>query len=332
MKNTKTRIGVLGCAKIARRSMLPAIKELSDDFDLIAVASRDSSKAIEFAKEFKCEAIFGYDQMIQREDIDAIYIPLPTGLHYEWIGKAISFGKHVYAEKSFASSAQQAKLLITSAEKKDVAIMEGFMFLYHRQQNIVASMIEGGELGELRHFYGYFGFPPLPETDFRYDEELGGGALMDAAGYPLRAAHFFCGDSLKVRAATLFSDAVSNSSLWGSAFLSNGMGLGASIAFGFDNSYQCKYEIWGSKAKVRLDRAYTPAPNFSPNLVLENSSGSRVLSIPPDNHFVGAMRRFRFLILNSHDRAENNQCILNQSQSLDDIKRIANLNFPIRVI
>ncbi len=327
MKHAKTRIGVLGCARIARRSVLPAIKELSEDFDLVAVASRDFSKANEFSKEFECEPIVGYERIIEREDIEALYIPLPTGLHYEWISKAISFGKHVYAEKSFASSTEQTRNLIKNAEIHNVAIMEGYMFLYHRQQSIVKKMIESGELGELRHFYGCFGFPPLIDTDFRYDKNIGGGVLMDAAGYPLRAAHLFCGDSLIVQAATLFLDPLSNVSHWGSAFLSNEKGLGASIAFGFDNVYQCRYEIWGSKAKIAANRAYTPGPDFSPSLIVENSLGRTEISVLPDNHFVGAMRKFRSLIVNPHERLDVNISILKQSQSLDDIGRLASIKY-----
>ena len=323
MSRSKTRIGVLGCAKIARRSVIPAILELANDFELVAVASRNITKANEFAKEFGCEAIAGYDNIINCDDIDALYVPLPTGMHHEWVGKAIAAGKHVYVEKSFASTSAQTRSLIAAATTNKVALMEGYMFLYHRQQALVHSMIGEGQLGDLRHFYGCFGFPPLPTDDFRYQEELGGGVLMDAAGYPLRAARFFCGESLVVQAATVSRDPNKGNSLWGSAYLSNGEGLGASIAFGFDNAYQCRYEIWGSYGKITAERAYTPGPSFSPRLIFEAANGARVIDVEPDNHFVGAMMEFRNLVTDSSFRHVQYQQILSQSQAIEDIRGLA---------
>ena len=93
----KLRIGVLGCANIARRSVIPAIKSIAE-FELLAIASRTKEKAEGFAQEFNCEAIHGYQELIDRKDIDVIYMPLPTGLHEEWSVKALEAGKHILIE------------------------------------------------------------------------------------------------------------------------------------------------------------------------------------------------------------------------------------------
>jgi predicted dehydrogenase len=323
MPNNKIRIGILGCAKIARRSMIPAIRQLADDFELVAVASRDVAKALELAAEFDCEAIVGYEQMIERRDIDALYVPLPTGLHAEWIGKAIAAGKHIYAEKSFAPSIAESTVLVDAARARDTSLMEGYMFLYHRQQTVVAELLKEGVIGELRHFHGSFGFPPLPSDDFRYDEVIGGGVLMDAAGYPLRAAHHFLGDEMQVLAASVHRDPARGTSMWGSAYLGNRDGLGASVAFGFDNAYQCRYEFWGSRGKLVAERAYTAGPGFSPRLTVETAEGIREILVEPDNHFVAAMREFRETILSSQRRARHYDEILRQSQALERIRTFA---------
>ena len=112
----KIRIGVMGCAAIAKKSVIPAILALPEQFELVAIASRTSEKAEEFAALFGCEAVTGYDYLLQL-DIDAVYIPLPTGLHEEWINKALLAGKHVYAEKSIASSFDSAKSMVENAKK-----------------------------------------------------------------------------------------------------------------------------------------------------------------------------------------------------------------------
>ena len=318
----KIRIGILGCAKIARRSMVPAILQLKDRFELLAVASRDAEKANEFAREFSCEALTGYAALVARPDIDALYVPLPTGLHLEWVGKAIAAGKHVYVEKSFASTFAQSEKLIASARHAQVTAMEGYMFQYHRQQAVVADWLREGLIGEVRHFHGSFGFPPLPEDDFRYDDALGGGVLMDAAGYPLRAAHRILGDDLEVGAATVRRGKKGGAAIWGSAFLANKAGVGASIAFGFDNFYQCRYELWGSRGKLVAERAYTAGASISPRLLLESVDGGRELLVEPDNHFVAALRAFSEAITEPERREELYRQILVQSRSLQKISEL----------
>ena len=313
----RIRIGILGCAKIARRSMAPAILQLKDRFELLAVASRDAEKASEFAREFTCEAVTGYAALVARPDLDALYVPLPTGLHREWVGRAIAAGKHVYVEKSFAPTLAQTEELVASARHAAVAVMEGYMFQYHRQQAVVAGWLRQGLIGEVRHFHGSFGFPPLPADDFRYDDALGGGVLMDAAGYPLRAAHRLLGDDLEVHGAAVHRG--SGTALWGSAFLANPSGVGASIAFGFDNFYQCRYELWGSRGKLVAERAYTAGAAFSPRLLLESVDGGRELLVEPDNHFVAALRAFSQAITEPKHREELYQQILVQSRSLQKI-------------
>lgn len=323
MEIKPVRVGVMGAAKIARRSVVPALLQLPTHFELIAVASRDAAKAAAFASEFSCESVSSYAALLAREDIDAIYMPLPTGLHAEWISQAIAAGKHVYAEKSFASTAGETEGLIDAARRRGVALMEGYMFLYHRQQAVVAGWLQEGLIGELRHFHGSFGFPPLAADDFRYDETIGGGAVMDAAGYPLRAAFHFLGDELSVQGAGLRRCPRTGASLWGSAFLTHPNGLGASIAFGFDNHYQCRYELWGSKGKLVAERAYTPSPVFAPRLTLETAEDRREVAVDPYDHFVGAWLAFAQAIGDPAHRADQYRQTLVQSRALQSIKDLA---------
>jgi predicted dehydrogenase len=323
MQHDKVRIGILGCAKIARRSMAPAILQLPDRFELVAAASRDAAKASAFAGEFGCQPVTGYAELLARDDIDALYVPLPTGLHLEWVGRALAAGKHVYVEKSFAANHAQAEQLVAAARAQQCAAMEGYMFLHHRQQQVVAEWLQAGAVGELRHFHGSFGFPPLPADDFRYDAVLGGGALLDAAGYPLRAAHLFLGPDVAVRAATLRPLPAQGASIWGSAFLSDGAGVGASIAFGFDNFYQCRFELWGSRGKLVAERAYTAGPGFSPRLTLETADGLREQLVAPDNHFVAALSAFADAVADPAVRESQYRQILAQSRALQRLQDLA---------
>jgi predicted dehydrogenase len=201
--------------------------------------------------------------------------------------------------------------------------MEGYMFLYHRQHAQVKAWLQQERIGQLRHVHAAFCFPPLPSGDFRYDEVVGGGVLMDAAGYPLRACRMLMGEQMQVVAAALQRRA-DGGSLWGSAYLRSAVGgLGASICFGFDNHYQCRYEVLGSRGKIVAERAYTPAPTFSPRLTLETADGSEHVDVPPDNHFVQALLEFHRTIGDEALQARHRREIVVQSQGLQQIAELA---------
>jgi len=314
-------IGVLGCANIAMRSVIPAIQCLPEYYKLVAVSSRTTEKANEFAGKFGCEAVTGYDYIVNRKDIDALYIPLPIGLHKEWINKALRAGKHVYAEKSMALSLSDAMDMTVNARSNKLALMEGYMFQYHSQHQLVFSLLKSGLIGEIRHFASRFGFPPLDGSDFRYDDKMGGGAIMDAAGYTVRSVHFILGKEYKVRAATLKFDNEKKTNIYGSAFMCNGKGIGASLSFGFDNYYQCLYEIWGQKGKITAERAFTPKCDFSPKIIVEKPEGSEIIEATPDNHFVKSLLEFYKVIINNEKREKHYSDILLQSESLDLIRK-----------
>lgn len=310
----------MGCAAIAERSIIPAIQKLSDKFELVCIASRTEDKALQFSKQFSCKAIFGYEKLLN-EDIDAIYLPLPTGLHDEWIMKALEKGKHVYAEKSITYTFESANEMVNLSKKSNLALMEGYMFQYHPQHDIVKSMISDGEIGELRCFRSSFCFPPLGDDNFRYDNKIGGGVLYDAAGYPLRAAHFILGSNFKVTSAALYKDKNFGTEIYGSAFLKNNNGMGAQITFGFDNYYQCNYEILGSNGKITVNRAFTPGPNFSPTILVEkNGEENKLIEIGPSNHFENSMSEFHRIINVKEARGKHYNEILIQSRSLELIK------------
>ena len=312
------RIGVMGCATIAERSVIPAIMALPNYYKLVAIASRTKEKANKFANKFNCEAVTGYDVLIARDDIDAIYMPLPTGLHLEWIIKTLEAGKHIYAEKSIADNFMSAKQMIDLATKKKLALMEGYMFQYHLQHQKIFKLLQEDVIGDIRHFSASFGFPPLSENNFRYDKKIGGGALLDCAGYVVRAAFFVLKQKLEVKAASIYYNPRSNSSIYGSAFMRGEKGIGASLSFGFDNYYQCNYVIWGSKGKITVQRAFTPKPMEETYLILETIEGSQQITMESDNHFMKAFIEFYKTITDGGMDRHYSE-ILEQSEALDEV-------------
>jgi len=315
------RVGVMGCASIAQRSFIPAIL-ISENTRLVAVASRSGEKADEFAAQFGCDAITGYDNLLERPDIDAIYMPLPTGLHEEWVSRSLAAGKHVLVEKSFAMDLASAQKMIQLARSSNLLVMENFMFLYHSQIDFVKDLIKAGEIGDLRSFRSAFGFPPLDENNFRYNKVLGGGVLLDAAAYTIRASQLFLGDDLEVKAASLVKPEGAEVEIYGGAYLSSAGGAFSEVSFGFDNFYQCNFELWGSRGKLTAQRAFTSGPDFKPTITVETQGERLDHQLEADNHFVNLLAEFSNCI-DTGDFESKYREIENQSRLLDQVRQIA---------
>ena len=317
------RIAVLGCASVAERLMIPAIKS-AGVFELTAIASRNISKAEAFTKKFGGEPLGSYEALIDRPDIDAVYIPLPTGLHADWAGKALASGKHVLLEKSLASNLSEVLDLVALAKKNNLALWENFMFEHHSQMQFITSKINDGTIGELRCVRAAFGFPPFPDKEnIRYKKALGGGALLDAGAYTVKISQLILGKGLEVKAANLAYDNEHGVDMFGGAFLSNQHGLFSEIAFGFDNYYQCSLELWGSKGKLTADRVFTAAPGVQPKVVIEKQNERHELTLPADNHFVKILKVFHESII-ANQYESNHEKLISQAKIIQNIFDYAN--------
>ena len=118
------KVGILGCANIAKRSLIPAFAKHAA-FEVVAIASRTPEKASDLAAQYNCMAC-DYDGLIIAPDVELIYCPLPTGLHHEWVKKALVAGKHVLCEKSLACNLSEAEDLVATARKNSRFLMESF--------------------------------------------------------------------------------------------------------------------------------------------------------------------------------------------------------------
>ena len=291
-------IGVIGCAAIADRFLIPAIKALPAMYSLVGVASRDTAKALQFSGKFGTEAYFGYDSLLESGQLDAVYMPLPNSMHKEWLEKALHRNLHVLVEKSLSCSYDDALYLNILAKGNNLVLVENFQFRFHSQLAAIKKLLSDGVIGELRCLRSAFGFPPFPDADnIRYQKQLGGGALLDAGAYPIKIAQCFLGQELAVEAANLTFQADKEVDIWGGAYLKQKGGAAfAEIAFGFDNFYQCNLELWGSKGRISTNRIFTSPPGYAPEITVETTSGNQLLTLAPDHHFENMLRHFHQLV------------------------------------
>lgn len=277
------RIGVLGCADIARRRMLPAIAG-RPELELAAVASRDPDRAAKVAADHGCAAVTGYQRLLDEQDgIDAVYVPLPTALHAQWARRALLAGKHVLVEKPLAIEPATAQAVVALARARGLVLMENFMFLHHRQQAEIRGLLADGAIGELRSMSAVFGIPPRPPLDIRYVAELGGGAVLDQGVYPLRLAQYFLGPDLAVVGACLRMDLARGVDVAGAVLLVSPSGVTAQLTFGMDHGYRSSYRLWGAAGQIVVERAFTPPPSHRASVLVDTPAGRRELSLEPDD-------------------------------------------------
>jgi predicted dehydrogenase len=195
------RWGVLSTAKIARDQLLPAIAD-ADNGVLAAVASRDAGKARALADRFGAPHAFGsYEELLASDEVDGVYIPLPTSQHVEWAARAAEAGKHVLVEKPLALRAEDIAPLIEIRDRKKVLICEAFMVFYHPQWIKVRELVAGGAIGRLRHVQGAFSYFNVDPGNMRNQLDLGGGALPDIGVYPTVATRLVTGqEPLRIQA------------------------------------------------------------------------------------------------------------------------------------
>jgi predicted dehydrogenase len=199
--SAQVRIGILGAANIAPMALIKPAKE-GAEVVVTAVAARDSSRAQAFATKHGIARVHeSYEALIADPDLDAVYNPLPNGLHGRWTRAALAAGKHVLCEKPFTANATEAREIAELAAQSDRVVMEAFHYRYHPLALRVEEIIASGELGKLERVQTAMCFPLRKFSDIRYNYSLAGGATMDAGCYAVHMARTFGGGTPEVVSA-----------------------------------------------------------------------------------------------------------------------------------
>ncbi|KZP30646.1 NAD(P)-binding protein, partial [Athelia psychrophila] len=189
------RFGILGAANIAPNALiLPARNH--PEMVVYALAARDAKKAEAYAQKHKIEKVYsgahGYQDLLDDPMVDAVYNPLPNGLHFEWTMKALAAGKHVLLEKPSADTADETRQMFELAERKGLVLLEAFHYRFYPAIARVKDILDSGELGPIKTMYGSFALPQgfVGADDINFQYALGGGALIGCGCYPLNALRY----------------------------------------------------------------------------------------------------------------------------------------------
>jgi predicted dehydrogenase len=196
------RIGILGAARIAPGAVVKPSRVV-DGVKVTAVAARDRTRAEAFASKHGVERVAeSYQALVESPDVDAVYNPLPNGLHAEWTERALAAGKHVLCEKPFTSNAAQAEhVAAIAAAHPELVVMEAFHYRYHPVAERVRTIVASGELGPLRDVETAMCIPLPFRKDIRYQYDLAGGAVMDVGCYAIHMLRHATGDEPTVKRA-----------------------------------------------------------------------------------------------------------------------------------
>jgi predicted dehydrogenase len=209
MPPSRCRWGILGTANIARKNY-KAIGN-SGNSDLAAVASRDRSRAEQFIRECQADvpltpapaACASYQELLERKDVDAVYIPLPTGIRKEWVIRAAESGKHVLCEKPCAMNSADLKAMLEACWKNKVQFMDGVMFMHSARLPLMRRTLDEQTIGQVTRITSQFSFKASGDFlagNIRVSSDLEPlGCLGDLGWYNIRLTLWVMNETLPER-------------------------------------------------------------------------------------------------------------------------------------
>ena len=182
------RIGILGAARIAPAAAIKPARNVQEA-TIGAVAARDRARADAFASKHGIPRVHNsYADLVADPDLDAIYNPLPNGLHAEWTIAALEAGKHVLCDKPFTANTKEAEDVAAVASRTGLVVMEAFHYRYHPLAQRMRDIVDSSELGATQRVETALCFPLPKFSDIRYQYDLAGGAIMDVGTYAVHMA------------------------------------------------------------------------------------------------------------------------------------------------
>jgi predicted dehydrogenase len=285
------RIGILGAARIAPMALIRPAAQV-EGVRVEAVAARDVGRAKKFAAKHGIPKVHAsYRDLLADPDVDAVYNPLPNGLHCEWTIRALEAGKDVLCEKPMASNAEEAEQMADAAKRTGRVLAEAFHWRYHPLSLRARDIAQSGELGALRHVEAALCIPlPFP-NDIRFRFDLAGGATMDTGCYTINMVRVLSGAEPEVVSAVakLRSPQVDR---WMQAELAFPDGVSGRITCSLFSSTLLKISarVVGERGELRF---FNPiAPHLLGRLTVKTPEGTRRESGGGDATYTHQLRAF----------------------------------------
>jgi predicted dehydrogenase len=285
------RIGVLGAAKIVPNALTKPAKAV-DGVEVTALAARDPDRARAFATKHGIPRVLdSYQALVDDPDVDAVYVPLPNGLHGRWMLAALAAGKHVLCEKPFTANAAEAEEVAAAAEASGLVVMEAFHWRYHPLAQRMVDIVRSGELGDVHHVETAMCFPLAKRGDIRWQLALAGGSLMDTGSYAVHWARTLVGEEPEVvgAAAKLRSPGVDRYLRVDLRFPGGATGR-ATASMWSSRVLRLSARVHGSEGTLSVLNPI--APQYGHRMTVRTAAGKRREKVAGDSTYVHQLRAF----------------------------------------
>lgn len=279
----KIKWGVLGTAGIAKSCTIPGMMQ-AENCELYAIAGRDPRKVDEFKNEFGfTKSYTDYDELLHDEEIQAVYLPLPNHLHYEWVMKAIEAGKNILCEKPLAPTAEQAAELFDAAKKKGVFLMEAFAYLHTPYIDALKKEIHNKTIGDVSYIETAFLTSSYHLTNIRMQKECFGGATYDLGCYCTSIIlRMLEKEPITVQGVAEYSD--EQVDVLTTAIMNFGDGVRANFTCGMNFEKEMSYRfdrlyIHGSKGYIKSDTEFNQEGELSYKICVDGKEELKIVSV-----------------------------------------------------
>lgn len=276
--------GVLGTADIAMGCTIPGMV-LAENCELYAIAGRSEEKAKAFQAKFGFEKIYtDYQALLEDEEVQAVYIPLPNQLHYEWVMKAIEAGKNVLCEKPLAPSAKQVEELFAAAKKKGVVLMEAFAYLHSPYIAALTKEIADKTIGDVCYVEASFLTSGYELTNIRMQKACCGGAMYDLGCYCTSLILSILGkEPTKVQGVAEYTE--EGIDVLTTAIMQYGNGVRASLNCGMNLEVEkgCRFDrlyIHGTKGEIKSYTGFNVAGEIGYSVVIDGKEEYKTVHAP----------------------------------------------------
>jgi predicted dehydrogenase len=318
------RLGLLAASRITEDAVVKPAREI-DDVEIVALAARGPDRARQFAERWGVGRACGYEDLINADDVDAVYIATPAALHRPWTLAALEAGKHVLVEKPLAANAADARVMADAADASGLVVMEAFHCLYHPLFTQMRQVLDG--LGAVERVEASFEVAAvnIPPTDIRYDLSLGGGSLMDIGVYPLRWATWVLRSASVVAARADCPTAEIDGSL--NADLIGPDGATASVTSSMvaaGDDWVSSLVVQGSNGVMRVRNPL--APQHGSELVVETSGARVEHPVSRDATYLHQLRAFRGAVVDGAAYPTTARAGVEVMALIDDCYRAAGMD------
>ena len=256
MEKNVVRWGVLGCSGIGKSRTIPGMLAASNA-EFYALAGRDEAKLKAYAEPFGPKKLYtDYQALLDDENVGAVYIPLPNGIHMEWVVKAAAAGKHILCEKPLALNESQVKEMFAAAEKHGVLLEEGYAFRLAQLVQKVKEIIDSGAIGRVRYVESKHSTFDSNRQGIRYQKGMGGGAVFDVTCYNVSLVSYLLGADPTDMHVYCGFDAQTGVDTSDSVLLRYGQDVSAMLYAGLDAYPRGCFSVLGETGRIDVDHKF----------------------------------------------------------------------------